>query len=899
MNLLGGDRPSYALDWNGPVDRPYDVFSDDDTELPIMVLFERVVQRHPDAIALQGLGPPMTYRAVWMRAQRVGRELSIKTSPGQLVGIYLSASADFAIAMLACFAAGRPLLALDRHYPKDWVRHVLEDAAPALIIVTSAEQDAEPIQLAGHALLDLSLLPDGEPSAVLALTPLGPDEPACVLYTSGSTGRPKGIVNSQRNLLQRVGQSINAAHFGPDDRFLTLASLCTIVGVRDMVTALLCGAAVRLVDAQRLGMREVAAITRNEGITVLFGFPALLRALVDTAPGRAGQALRLIRVGGDTMLWSDFDLLRGWLSPAGLIQLIYAATEAPIMQWFVADRSRDSDRIPIGFPLPGNALTIVDDAGDAVPAGEAGELVVRSRYVALGYWRDGHCRLDTIERDPVDPGMRVLRTGDLVRERADGLLDRIGRKDRQLKIRGLRVEPEGIEAMLRLHPGVGDCAVIARSAADGVFSLVAYVTARSGTAPDLVDELTALIRAQAPAQMRPQRIYFIASIPRLPSSKLDVSALTDLDNQRQADEDRAAQSVPRVTSSPECGDVETQVARVWERNLGRAPAGPDADFFEYGGDSLKALKFIVELERALGLELSITLVNEKPTFGGLCEGLLATRVLAYDPLVLIKAGGGKPPLHIIHGIGGTTMELFALGRRMSYSGAVYGIQARGLDGRSEPHATIDAMATAYLEAIRARQPQGPYQLCGYSFGGLVALEMAKQLRKAGDEVCFLGMIDTLPNVRRWPIDVWLRYILRRLIRRAHGLTTVPIRQWLPYIATHLARAHRLLTWRLRASEHAAPILPTESPGVPAHVGAVMRSAVGASARYRPTRYPGKLTLLRPAESNPDFAHPEDYWRRHAQELQLLLIPGAHGSILSEPNVTVAAQLLTASMQTGR
>jgi acetoacetyl-CoA synthetase len=307
------------------------------------------------------------------------------------------------------------------------------------------------------------------------------------------------------------------------------------------------------------------------------------------------------------------------------------------------------------------------------------------------------------------------------------------------------------------------------------------------------------------------------------------------------------------------------------------------------------LKFILELERALSLELSITLINEAPTFGGLCERLQATQVPAYDPLVLIKAGEGKPSLYIIHGIGGTIMELFALGRRMTYSGAVYGIQARGLDARSKPHATIDAMATAYVEAIRACQPGGPYQLCGYSFGGLVALAMAMQLRAAGDEVSFLGMIDTLPNVRRWPFEVWLRYMLRRLIRRAQGFTTVPVRQWVPYFATHVLRAHRLVTWRLLASDHASPILPNDSLGIPPHVGAVMQSAVAASARYRPTQYPGKLTLLRPAVCNPDFVHPEIFWRRYTQELQILLIPGAHGSILIEPNVTVAAQLLTACM----
>ena len=894
--LRGRSGPAYPLDWNGPVERPYDVVSDDDKERSIIGLFERVVQRHSEVIALQGIGPAMTYRAVWRHAQCLARELAARTAANELVGIYLPTSAEFAIAMLACFAAARPFVALDRHYPKDWVNHVIEDAAPALIIVMSATHDTEALKSSGQQILELSNLPECETNTSLPFTPLGPDDPACVLYTSGSAGRPKGIVNSQRNLLQRVAQSINAGHLGPDDRFLTLASLCTIVGVRDLLTALLCGAGVRLIDAQRVAAREVVGIIRDERITVLFAFPALLRALVTTAQEKAAEALRLIRVGGDTTLWSDFDLLRGWLWPGGAIQLIYAATEAPIMQWFVADLPRDNgDRIPIGFPLPGNAIAVVDEKGALVPAGEVGELVVRSRYVALGYWREGRCQLDAIERDPVDPSVRILRTGDLVRERPDGLLDRIGRKDRQLKIRGLRVEPEEIEAMLRLHPRVGDTAVIAQLDPDGNSSLVAYVTVRSGGAPGLVDELTAMMRERAPAQMRPQRIFACASIPRLPSSKVDVGAIMALHNQMQADEALAAKSSPTAAFGSGSSGVELEVARIWEQILGQPPSSPDADFFDCGGDSLKALKFIAELERRFGVELSITLVNDKPTIGGICRGLLAARQPDYDPLVLIKAGNDRLPLHIIHGLGGTIMEAFPLGRRMRYPGAVYGLQARGLDGRCRPHDTVSAMAAANLEAIRTRQPKGPYNLCGFSFGGLVALEMAQQLRQAGEEVSFLGMIDTLPNWRGWPIDRRLFYVLRRMARSAIGLFTIRVRDWVPHLATQVSRAQRRLSWRLGASNHASAIRPTASVDIPAHVEAVTQGTSRASARYRPTKYQGTLTLLLADVPNPDFAHPEAFWRRYARDLRLYPIPGAHDSILSEPNVSAVAEVLTACM----
>src|SRR5262245_52647142 len=357
---------------------------------------------------------------------------------------------------------------------------------------------------------------------------MGVDEPACVLYTSGSTGRPKGVVNSQRNLLQRVVQSINAAHINAEDRFLTLSSPCTIVGVRDVMTALLAGASIHLLDPQRAGAREISNVIRAEGTTILFAFPALLRSLLAASAAPARATLRLARVGGDTTLWSDIDSLRAWLAPKAAIQLIYAATEAPMLQWFVDDACRGEDaRVPIGYPLPGNRLALVDDENRATLPGEVGELIVASPYASLGCWADG-CLADENVETGGGRG-RIFRTGDLVRQRPDGLIERVGRKDRQVKIRGSRVDLDGVEAMLRGHSFVRDVAVVGRTTgADGTIALVAYVSARDGAPPTLVDELKALMRSAAPS-MRPGRFYLEPSIPRMASSKLDVRTLAALD----------------------------------------------------------------------------------------------------------------------------------------------------------------------------------------------------------------------------------------------------------------------------------------------------------------------------------------------------------------------------------
>src|SRR5437773_2540350 len=469
----------HPLDWNGPTSRIFTRFRDEDLDRPIIDLFERVARRHRNRIAVTDSDTSLSYAELWEGLSGLAETIAAETRPGELIGIVLPTCSMFPLAMLACLAAGRPFVALDPQYPANWLGQVLEEARPALIIGRKDIPGGIETVAPAARVIHLTGLPRAARKGWRP-TEIGLDQPACVVFTSGSTGRPKGIVNSQRNLLQRVAQSINAAHINAEDRFLTLASLCTIVGVRDTMTALLAGARVHLLDPQRAGAREIVNVIRAEAITILFAFPALLRSVIAYGEERAGDALRLVRIGGDTTLWSDIDLLRGWLEPETAIQLIYAATEAPMMQWFVDDSCRaDDPRIPIGYPLAGNRLALIDEHGRSTPPGEVGELIVGSPYVALGHWVDGRCAAGSIESNGA-PSCRLFRTGDLVRQRPDGLLERIGRKDRQVKTRGARVHSDGVEAALRRHPFVRDVGALARpaiktSGADGRVTLVAYV----------------------------------------------------------------------------------------------------------------------------------------------------------------------------------------------------------------------------------------------------------------------------------------------------------------------------------------------------------------------------------------------------------------------------------------
>jgi len=889
--LCWNDRSRFPLDWNGPTNRPFDPFPDESKARPIVELLERVVRRFPERVALCGPEVSITYAELWRVLTGWAERIAAATAPGDLVGILVPVSPEFPMAMFGCLAAGRPFVALDPDYPPEWIAQVLDDSRPALLLVSKGGHDATGAIPATVRTLDLGTA-TRDASSSWRPARLGPDEAACVLFTSGSTGRPKGIVNSQRNLLQRVSQSINAAHINSDDRFLTLTSLCTIVGVRDLVTSLLAGASFYLLDTQNAGAREIHRVIRDCQISILFAFPALLRSVVASSQNRAGDFLRLARVGGDTTLWSDVAALRAWMSHGTSIQIVYAATEAPMMQWFVSQAvSESEERAPIGYPLLGNELAVVDEEGELTPEGEVGELLVRSPYVALGTWSQGRCQAAGNKTDEDARSTRVFRTGDLVRRRPDGLYDRLGRKDRQVKIRGARVELDGVETAIRRHPSVRDVGVIARiDSESGLARLVAYVQPPLGVpslaarSPDeaasdqFIHELGLMMRRVAPAHMRPWRYYRVLDIPRLPNSKLDTRGLVTLDLEKcRAEAD--ARPVDSDTSWIGTDAVEIAVARIWRDVLGLQLTGPEADFFDLGGDSLRAITMTFELEKALRRELPTNLISQAPTFAAFCARLRENAPVVYCPLVVLKPGQGTP-LFFIHGVGGCVMELFSICRRMSWPGPVIGIQARGLDGCDLPHISVEEMADEYLTAVRKQQPEGPYFLCGYSFGGLVAFELARRLSSSADKVAFVGLLATLPPGHHLlRLRTWTAYLYRDLMQAAVRFKDRSLHRWFNRANAAVDRS------RTRAASAA--------------FRAVALRALYASVAYRPGTYKGQLTVFEPDRRDLGVPSSALLWSRHASALRHETLQARHDDMLVGANAQAVANLLTRCLKTAR
>jgi amino acid adenylation domain-containing protein len=876
------DGSNFALDWNGPVERAFAPFDPADLARPLFAQFERTAQAHRGRVAADDGTRRLTYEEMLAAVVALAALIAEQTAPGELIGILLPTSVEFPVAMLACLAAGRLFVPLDLHYPRAWLSDVIADAGIAALVGRFDDPETAQIAPAGVKRIDLRDRASGavarEPS------PVGPDDPAFVLFTSGSTGKPKGIVNSQRALLRRVEQYAGAAHVDADDRFLPLSSECTIAGLRERFTALLTGGTLHLIDVQREGVRQILNRLHDGGITMIYAVPALLRSLMQLGQP-APASLRVVRIGGDAVLWSDVDALRAWLPPGCRIELGYSSTEAPIMQWFVPDGfPREGARVPLGYPLAGNALAIVGDDGEGVSPGEIGELVVRSPYVALGRWREGACDGADFPADPKDASCRILRTGDLVKLRADGLIDLVGRKDRMLKIRGVRVEPGELEAALRKLPGVRDAAVFPRRIGANWW-LIGYIVGDVDTAA-----LKAALRDAVPAALQPQRIHAVDAIPRLASAKLDMTALGALDETFQR---REVEQAPPSSGAPR-GETEATIAALWQRVLERDGIGRDDDFFDAGGDSLSTLSLMFAIEEAFGVELPVTMIYAAPTVAKLAAAIDHRATASFSPLVLIREGQGTP-LFVVHGVGGNVMELFALGRQVRTIGPVYAIQARGLDGREPPNTSIAAMADDYLAQIREAFPQGPYHLAGYSSGGLTAFEIARRLEAAGEPPASLTLIDTQTNARQWPLAVWTNLLGQRARHHVQAMGAMGARDALRHAAELAGSLHQRVLWRFTARAAAAAPQMRLPPALQAVYAATMRAIAG----YRPGTYGGAIHLILPQETDPHMASPLRIWRDRGTSLESVVVPGDHRTMIQGLGAVQVAAALSRTLARSR
>ncbi|WP_151447291.1 AMP-binding protein [Lacisediminimonas profundi] len=784
-----------APDFNGPVEVPFQRFEEAWIEQPIFARFLQTATVHAGRVAITDARHQFTYAQVLEQVRRLAQRIAHQTDHADCmpVGIMLGQDASFPVAALACLAAGRPYVPIDLKYPPARIAAVLADAGSTMVIAMGA-----PAAGALPQPVEVLLFNDeraGQHDGEIELQPLDVSAPAVILYTSGSTGRPKGICNNQRALLQRVCEATNSSHINYSDQMLLLSSPGTIAGEREMFAALLNGATLTLCDPQRDGLHGVLQMLEGRGITLCYMVPALFRMLL-RAPGaaRALSQLRVLRIGGDITLASDLLLFRQVAPPGCHFLASFSATEMPaVFQWFVPrDWQPDGPRVPVGYARPEVDFCALDENGQPARPGEFAELVVRSPYLAMGQWQDGRLQPGAFVADPADASLRILHSGDMVRARSDGLWELTGRKDRQIKIHGQRVDAGEVEALLRSHAGVEDVAVIARRKGEETVALVAFVVASNETetvgtgaglgatpaSPSLVDELRRLLAQRVPGFMRPAQIHRLPAIPQLPGFKPDIAALHRLDQEFQlawsADSAHALQHAakPDVTvqgmavaevavgdvtgSETAAGEgaadnavravVRAAVRQAWSKVLSAEAYRLDLPFDDSGGDSLKALELWFHVEEALGFKLGLDAmaIGSRPSE---LEQALAREITNPAVASASLTGDGGPLIYLAPGIlGDDPMQLrfrAAFGDSVRFKLLDYPGWRETMAEDCSFHAIVDS---AYRQ-ICADPPQQVYRLAGYSYGGIVAFELARRLVEAGHKVGLVALLDS----RRWDL----------------------------------------------------------------------------------------------------------------------------------------------------
>ncbi|MFG1653257.1 amino acid adenylation domain-containing protein [Micromonospora sp. NPDC049275] len=717
-----------------------------DVTVGVVERVQRRAHRHPDAIAVVDGTGSTTYGVLVGRASRTARRLAaLRLRRGEVVPVLLERGAAVVVAFLGINTAGCAYLPLDTEAPAARTTGLLDDLGARCLVTdpAHAEQARRLVGQCGQAIEVLVLDEEADELNDLLTDRCGPEDAAYVIFTSGSTGRPKGAVVKRRGMVNNLLCEVEAMSITGPELIALTAPLTFDISVWQMFVALIFGGAVRAVPTPvTRDPRALFDLVAAEGVTVLQVVPSLLQAALDdwdaVGSGVDGLRLRVLAVTGEALPAVS---CRRWLARHPSVPLVncYGPTECSddvTHAVITADTLPVTSRTPIGRPVRGSRLYVLDERLLPVPDTIAGELYVGGLVVGGGYLRDPARTAATFVADPYahESGARMYRTGDIVRRRRDGQFEFLGRRDHQVKIRGQRIELGEIEHTMRGLDGVRDVVVTAVTEPTGTLRLVGYFTGDSS--PEKLRE--ALVARLAPA-MVPSAFVRMAAFPLTPNGKLDRTALPE------------PQFAARPTTRPPRNQVERVIRDVFREVLGVAHVGVEDRFFDLGGHSLLALRVVRRIEERLHRELRVGALFDHPSVAELAAHVEATRherTSARDEglrmLLPLRATGDRPPLFCVHPAAGTGWMYAGLLPHLDPNQPLYALQARGLTTSEQPTMDLSAMVAEYLAQIRAVQPGGPYHLAGWSFGGVVAHAMAAALAVDGAEVSFLAVFDGYP-----------------------------------------------------------------------------------------------------------------------------------------------------------
>jgi amino acid adenylation domain-containing protein len=877
---------------------------------PLHRHIERHAVERPDAIALRFQEQTLTYGELNRRANQLALDLRQRGVTREVpVAVCITPCLEIAVCLLAIFKVGGVYVPLDPTHPRERLALMLDDTQPQVLLTQSHLIETLPATIVRTVCLDCDAPRIQSLPALDLDLPIDLDQTASIIYTSGTTGKPKGVMASYRNLANYV--LLARDRYGVDETFVmpAFARFTFSITMFELLLPLVAGGT--LIVLERDHILDFQRLTRTLAqVTMLHTSPSLMRKLLayiqdQGMDGRTFDAIRHASVGGDMADASLLEQMKTVFTQAEVF-VIYGCSEISCMGCtYPVLRDNHPTVSRVGQPFKNVLVRLYDPQQNLVPIGVTGEIYFGGVGVTKGYL---HRPELTREKFVLIDGQRFYRTGDLGRWDADGQLTILGRSDFQIKVRGIRIELGDIETALRQAPGVREGIVMARTLgvsdthrAHTEKSLVAYVVLDG---PPDIASIRQFLSHKLPDYMVPAAFVVLEAMPVNLNQKVDRNALPE----------PTAENIAGLQAIvPPRDNLEAQLVNIWESVLRMKPIGIRNNFFELGGDSLQAVQILTQIEHQLGRRLAITSALDAPTIESLAEVL--RRPAADGPesdIVPLKVGGRKPPLFCLYGV----LLYRELAQHLDADQPVYGVYLQeevellrtgNLDQFNELFSSVPAAAARYLASIRTIQPCGPYYLAGESFGGVIAYEIAQQLRAAGETVALVALLDTrAPNLhaqlsRVQKLKIHAEALLEKgpnyLLFRFQRSMAESRKQWVARTYKIREQVEALLK---PGSSLLIPVLTepavkvTEPKVASITVVEDLREAARdkASAAYMPQTYDGPILLFRAMEQDRFEAGDRTLgWGSRTPQLQVLDIPGNHLSILKDPNVQgLAAQL---------
>ncbi|WP_312320670.1 amino acid adenylation domain-containing protein [Stenotrophomonas sp.] len=813
-------------------------------EVPLTALLLAQMQATPDAIALEFEGESLSYAALEARSRALALQLrACGVARESRVVVALPRSLSLLVALVAVLRAGAAYLPVDLSHPDARLRRVLEIGQPVCVLA-DAEAAA---RFGGLPVLTpedwSSQTPDALPDTVQ------PADAAYVIFTSGSTGEPKGVLVEHRAIVNRLQWMRHHYGVGAAERVLQKTPATFDVSVWEFFLPLISGGTLVIAAPEvHRDPQALARLIRTARISTLHFVPSMLDAFL-AVPESQGLSLRQVFTSGEALEASLRDRFHARMHAQ--LHNLYGPTEAAVdVSWWPASAEDTSQPVPIGYPVWNTRLYVLDAQLRAVPDGVPGDLYLGGVQLARGYLGRDDLTAERFIADPHVPGARMYRTGDRARWRRDGAVEYLGRSDHQVKLRGLRIELGEIEAVLRAVPSVARVAVLLRET-----MLVAYV---SGTAVDL-----AALRQHAvqhlPDYMVPSAFVSVDHWPVTANGKLDRDALP-------------APSMQVVAGRAPATESERVLARLFAQVLAlSAPVDADADFFALGGDSLSAVRLLLEIQQHWAQDPGLGSVFEHPTVAALAARLDAPVVEAdhgLGPLITLAQGEtGRAPLFVIHPAGGIAWNYRELANALRPARPVFGLQSPALDPAAPLPHSIDALAAQYAACIVERQPKGPVHLLGWSVGGIIAQAIAVHLQSQGRVVGALVLLDA------YPAECWRAEPEPDPVAALRAL--LAIAGYDPDNHPELDSRERIVQF-LRRGDSALGQLPDVV------LDGVVRAVTGTNRLIREhhhRHYDGALVHVRAARDHMQRPHLQSsLWQVHATRVETLPLPFLHSEL---------------------